>query len=62
LNVALKLGPEGVIREVAASKLLGRGGAAFPAARKWQALHSQRHLLESNSGRRHYLICNADES
>jgi NADH-quinone oxidoreductase subunit F len=62
LNMALKLGPEGVIREVAASKLLGRGGAAFPAARKWQALHAQRHLLESNPGRRHYLICNADES
>lgn len=62
LNIALKHGPEGVIREVAASKLLGRGGAAFPAARKWQALHAQRHLLESNPGRRHYLICNADES
>jgi NADH-quinone oxidoreductase subunit F len=62
LNIALKLGPDGVIREVAASKLLGRGGAAFPAARKWQALHAQRHLLESNPGRRHYLICNADES
>jgi NADH-quinone oxidoreductase subunit F len=62
LNIALKLGPEGVIREVAASKLLGRGGAAFPAARKWQALNAQRHLLESNPGRRHYLICNADES
>jgi NADH-quinone oxidoreductase subunit F len=62
LDIALKLGPEGVIREVAASKVLGRGGAAFPAARKWQALHTQRHLLESNPGRRHYLICNADES
>jgi NADH-quinone oxidoreductase subunit F len=62
LRAALKLGPEGVLREVAASKLLGRGGAAFPAARKWQALHAQRHLLASNPGRRHYLICNADES
>ncbi len=62
LTIALKLGPEGVIREVAASKLLGRGGAAFPAAKKWEALHAQRHLLESITGRMHYLVCNADES
>ncbi|MBO0910532.1 MAG: NAD(P)H-dependent oxidoreductase subunit E [Acidobacteria bacterium] len=62
LRLAIKLGPEGVIREVAASKLLGRGGAAFPTAKKWEALHAQRHLLESDSKRAHYVICNADES
>lgn len=62
LRLALELGPEGVIREVAASKLLGRGGAAFPTARKWEALHARRHLLESDSRRAHYVICNADES
>ena len=62
LDKALKLGPEGVISEIAASRLLGRGGAAFPAARKWEALYSQRHLLETQAGRRHYVICNADES
>ncbi len=62
LNKALDLGPEGVIREVAEAKLLGRGGAAFPAAKKWEALHTQRHLLKQDSRRRHYLICNADES
>jgi NADH-quinone oxidoreductase subunit F len=62
LRKALELGPEGVIREVAASKLLGRGGAAFPTAKKWEALHTQRHLLQANSSRAHYLICNADES
>jgi NADH-quinone oxidoreductase subunit F len=62
LRKALELGPEGVIRELAASRLLGRGGAAFPAAKKWEALHLQRRLLEENPRRRHYVICNADES
>jgi NADH-quinone oxidoreductase subunit F len=62
LRKALDLGAEGVIREVAASKLLGRGGAAFPTAKKWEALHTQRHLLQADPGRAHYLICNADES
>jgi NADH-quinone oxidoreductase subunit F len=55
LGRALDLGPEGVIAEVNASKLLGRGGAAFPTGRKWDAVAKQ-------SARPHYLICNADES
>lgn len=54
---ALDLGPERVIREVIDSKLLGRGGAAFPTGKKWEAVHTQRHL-----NRLHYVICNADES
>jgi NADH-quinone oxidoreductase subunit F len=62
LGKALDLGAEGVIREVAASRLLGRGGAAFPTAKKWEALHLQRSLLAKDSGRKHYVICNADES
>ncbi len=62
LSKALDLGPDGVIREVGASKLLGRGGAAFPTAKKWEALHLQRDLLRKNPKRRHYVICNADES
>ena len=62
LRLALKMGLDAVIREVAASQLLGRGGAAFPIAKKWEALHSQRHLLENNPARTHYMICNADES
>jgi NADH-quinone oxidoreductase subunit F len=41
---------------------LGRGGAAFPTARKWEALFLQRHLLSQNPTRVHYLVCNADES
>jgi NADH-quinone oxidoreductase subunit F len=52
---ALELGPEGVVREALASKLQGRGGAAFPAGRKWEAVAKQ-------PARPHYLVCNADES
>jgi len=62
LRKAIALGPEGTLRELAASKLLGRGGAAFPIAKKWEALFLQRSLLQQDSGRAHYVICNADES
>jgi len=62
LRKALKLGPEATLREVSASKLLGRGGAAFPTARKWEALFLQRHLLGTDSAHAHYVVCNADES
>ena len=55
LRRALELGPEGVIREVLDSKLMGRGGAAFPTGRKWDAVARQ-------PARPHYLVCNADES
>jgi NADH-quinone oxidoreductase subunit F len=55
LRRALELGPAGVIREVTDSGLVGRGGAAFPTGRKWQATASQ-------PDRPHYLVCNADES
>jgi len=55
LPKAFALGPEGVIHEVLASKLQGRGGAAFPAGRKWEAVAKQ-------PARPHYLVCNADES
>jgi NADH-quinone oxidoreductase subunit F len=55
LRRAVELGPEGVIREVKDAKLLGRGGAAFPAGVKWEAVANQ-------PSRPHYFICNADES
>ncbi|MFC9608709.1 NAD(P)H-dependent oxidoreductase subunit E [Streptomyces niveus] len=55
LRTAFDIGPAGVIREVTDSGLLGRGGAAFPTGRKWQATASQ-------PDRPHYLVCNADES
>ena len=57
LRKALEWGPERVIREVIDSKLLGRGGAAFPAGKKWEAVHAQR---DSRAAR--YVVCNADES
>jgi NADH-quinone oxidoreductase subunit F len=55
LRRAVELGPDGVIREVLDSRLVGRGGAAFPMGRKWDA-------VAKASVRPHYLICNADES
>lgn len=55
LRRAIELGPEGIIREVTASKLMGRGGAAFPTGRKWEA-------VAKATARPHYLVCNADES
>ncbi|MEV0554558.1 MULTISPECIES: NAD(P)H-dependent oxidoreductase subunit E [unclassified Streptomyces] len=55
LRQAFAIGPAGVIREVTDAGLVGRGGAAFPTGRKWQATASQ-------PDRPHYLVCNADES
>ena len=52
---ALEIGGEAVIAEVTASKLMGRGGAAFPTGRKWAAVAAQ-------PAQPHYLVCNADES
>ena len=49
------MGPEAVIAEVTDSKLLGRGGAAFPTGRKWSAVATQ-------PAQPHYAVCNADES
>ncbi len=62
LRRAFDLGPEGTLRELSTSKLLGRGGAAFPTAKKWEALFLQKHLLQQEPSRAHYIICNADES
>ncbi|MCI0683513.1 MAG: NAD(P)H-dependent oxidoreductase subunit E [Gemmataceae bacterium] len=55
LGRAFELGREGVVREVIASKLVGRGGAAFPTGRKWEA-------VAKAAVKPHYLVCNADES
>ena len=52
---AIDLGPARVIAEVTAAKLLGRGGAAFPTGRKWDAVAKE-------PAHPHYVVCNADES
>jgi NADH-quinone oxidoreductase subunit F len=55
LRRSVELGPDGVIAELKDSKLLGRGGAAFPTGVKWEAVARQ-------PVRPHYFVCNADES
>jgi NADH-quinone oxidoreductase subunit F len=55
LRRAFELGQAGVLREVSDSRLLGRGGAAFPTGAKWEAVAQQ-------PAHPHYLVCNADES
>jgi NADH-quinone oxidoreductase subunit F len=52
---ARELGAEAVVGEVTGSRLLGRGGAAFPTGVKWQAVLAQ-------PAQPHYVVCNADES
>ncbi|MCC5804792.1 MAG: SLBB domain-containing protein [Opitutales bacterium] len=49
-----KHGPEGVIEEVKASGLRGRGGAGFPTGVKWE-------LTRKPAAKRKFVICNADE-
>jgi NADH-quinone oxidoreductase subunit F len=46
--------PTDVNKEVTASGLQGRGGAAFPAGRKWA-------VIQQDDGQPHYLCANADE-
>jgi NADH-quinone oxidoreductase subunit F len=53
-KVLRTLKPEDVTREVTASGIQGRGGAAFPAGRKWSVVHLNDHQS-------HYLCANADE-
>jgi NADH:ubiquinone oxidoreductase subunit F (NADH-binding)/(2Fe-2S) ferredoxin/Pyruvate/2-oxoacid:ferredoxin oxidoreductase delta subunit len=54
LERALSLGREGVIRELAAAGLRGRGGAGFLTAKKWG-------LAAAEAGERKFVICNGDE-
>jgi len=53
-RVLREMNPDDVTREVTASGIQGRGGAAFPAGRKWSVVHL-------NDGQPHYLCANADE-
>ncbi|HVN54863.1 MAG TPA: NADH-quinone oxidoreductase subunit NuoF [Anaerolineaceae bacterium] len=53
-KVLTEMTPEQVIDEIIRSGLRGRGGAGFPAGKKWQ-------LARMNPGDVKYLTCNADE-
>lgn len=54
LAEALTQNPDDVLKEIDASNLRGRGGAGFPAGRKWEA-------CLNSGGDEKYVICNADE-
>ncbi len=54
LKKARALGAEGVLQVLERKGLVGRGGAAFPTAKKW------RMALGVNTDTR-YIVCNADE-
>ncbi|PWK61149.1 NADH-ubiquinone oxidoreductase-F iron-sulfur binding region domain-containing protein [Roseicyclus mahoneyensis] len=54
LRRALALGPEGIVAEVKASGLRGRGGAGFPTGVKWDT------VARAQADRK-YIVCNADE-
>ncbi len=51
---AFRIGPKKVIAEVKEAGVRGRGGAGFPAYKKWE-------ICRNSPGERKYLICNADE-
>ncbi len=55
LRQARLIGAEAVVAEVTESRLVGRGGAAFPTGAKWDAVRRQ-------EAQPHYVVCNADES
>ena len=54
LRKAITMTPDQIIDEVKTAKLLGRGGAAYPAGSKWS------DLLKSEQFPK-YIVCNADE-
>jgi len=54
LEKALSMKPEEVIEEVKKSKLVGRGGAAFPTGLKWE-------FTRKESAEPKFIVCNADE-
>jgi len=54
LKAALSLDRPGIISEISASGLKGRGGAGFPTAVKW-------NFAAAAQSERKYILCNADE-
>jgi NADH-quinone oxidoreductase subunit F len=55
LRRAVEMGPDWVVEQLKLSGLVGRGGAAFPTGRKWEAVRAA-------AGAPKYVILNADES
>ncbi len=55
LRKALAMSPDDIIKVVTDSKLRGRGGAGFPAGRKWS-------FVPKDSPKPRYVCVNADES
>ena len=54
LKKALKGSSEDIINEIKKSKLVGRGGAAFPTGLKWEFAKKSKEFPK-------YVVCNADE-
>lgn len=54
LRKAISIGPQETIRILEEKGLVGRGGAAYPTAKKWKI------ALETKSVEK-YIVCNADE-
>ncbi len=50
----LEMTPVGIINEIKASALRGRGGAGFPTGLKWE-------FAAKSPGKEKYVLCNADE-
>lgn len=52
---AIDMGSDGIINELKASSLRGRGGAGFPTGMKWS-------FVPKESAKPKYILCNGDES
>ena len=54
LKKALGMKPLEIIEEIKKARLMGRGGAGYPAGAKWQQMYEIEHTPK-------YIVCNADE-